>query len=297
MLTSATAAREVATVESRRTPADASGAGAGTGHVTLALVDGRTAVVGRRAASPLKLLTPRGAADVARVVTSSYGGGLLAGDDIRLAIAAGERTRCIVGTQASTKVYRSGGVGQPARQSVVATVADDAILAVAPDPVTCFAGSSFEGVQRYELSPRGSLLSIEWLTSGRVACGERWAFDRYRTETRIAVGGRAVAHDALLLDPTDGRIDAPHRMGRFDCLATVFLVGPAFRVPAAGIVKDVAAVPLRRRATTIVTASPVADGAVLRVIGAGAEGVGRVLRSLLKAAFDAVGDEPWGRKW
>jgi len=38
---------------------------------------------------------------------SSFGGGLVAGDETQVTIKLGEQTRCFLTTQASTKVYRN----------------------------------------------------------------------------------------------------------------------------------------------------------------------------------------------
>jgi urease accessory protein len=163
--------------------------------------------------------------------------------------------------------------------------------------VTCFAGARYEQRQTFGLSAGGSLLLVDWLTSGRVARGERWAFARYRTDTRIRIDGRLIAHDALLLDPRDGPIDAPHRMGRFDCLAVAFVIGPALSPAAAEAIDRVGGMRLSRRAGLFAVASPVGDGAIIRVVGGGAEPVGQVLRSLLAWAFEVAGGDPWTRKW
>jgi urease accessory protein len=153
-------------------------------------------------------------------------------------------------------------------------------------------------VQRFDLAATGSLLLIDWLTSGRAACGERWAFDRYRTETAIAVDGKPVARDAVLLDPLDGPVGAPHRMGRFDCLASVYLLGPLFAGAAAQLLARVGAMPVRRRAELIAAAGPLGNGgALLRVAGGGAERVGSFLRSQLADASGAFGADPWSRKF
>lgn len=275
----------------------------GAGLVELAVVAGATAVVRRRATSPLKLLTPRSMNGVAHVVASTYGGGLLAGDEVGLTVNAGPGTRCTLGTQASTKVYRSENE-RVSRQSLEADVGPGAILAVAPDPVTCFAGARYEQRQRFRLASDASLLLVDWLTSGRAARGERWALDRCRTDTRIHAGAagertgdRCIARDALLLDVADGPIGAPHRTGRFDCLSTVFLVGPAFEPAAAALLARVAKLPVPRRAPLAAAASPVRGGAMLRVAGPGAEAVGRFLAAFLAPAWAALGDDPWSRKW
>jgi urease accessory protein len=275
------------------------GVGAGAGAVELRRVGDSTAVVRRLARSPLKLLTPRGPGAAAHVVTSTYGGGLLPGDDIRLDVDAGEGTRVVLGTQASTKVYR-GESGAGARQSLRAVVRAGAMLAVVPDPVTCFAGARYEQRQRFELEENAALVLVDWLTAGRVACGERWAMRRYLSDTRVSVDGSCVARDALRLDPDDGPIDAPHRTGRFDCLATVMLVGEAFAPAAGDALRRVNAVALRRRAGLLASASPLPSGypgAVVRVAGGGTEAVGRFARELLTAAWETLGENPWARRW
>jgi urease accessory protein len=267
----------------------------GSGHVELARVAGGTAVVRRFAASPLKLLTPRSLGGCAYVVSSTYGGGLLAGDEIALRVEAGDETRCAIGTQASTKVYRSPA-GRTSRQSIEANVAPGAVLAVVPDPVTCFAGAVYEQRQRFELAEGGSLLLVDWLTSGRAARGERWAFGRYRSETRIDIASMCIARDALLLEEADGAT-VGERMGRFDCLASVFLVGPAFAAASETLLERVSRLPVQRRAPLVAAASPLRGGAMLRVLGGAAETVGRFIAKHLEPAWEALGDDPWSRKW
>ena len=267
---------------------------AGSGTIELERVANATAVVRRMAHSPLKLLTPRGNGPCAHVVTSTYGGGLLAGDEIALRLRAGDGTRCVVGTQASTKVYRGGDA--TSHQSLDADIGEGAVLAVVPDPVTCFAGSRYEQRQRFRLAAGASLLLVDWLTSGRAARGERWAFGRYRTETRIDVEGTCVARDATLLE-ADAATTVAERMGRFDCVASVFLLGPSFTAAAAALLERLAKSPVGRRAPLVASASPMHGGALLRVAGGAAEAVGRFISRCLEPAWAALGEDPWSRKW
>jgi urease accessory protein len=267
---------------------------AGSGEIELAPVANRTAIIRRMAHSPLKLLTPRGNGPSAHVVTSTYGGGLLAGDAITLRLRAGNGTQCVLGTQASTKVY--GGGDDTSRQSLEADIGEGATLAVAPDPVTCFAGSRYEQRQTFRLAATGSLLLIDWMTSGRAARGERWAFRRYRNDTRIDVDGSCSARDATLLE-IDGATTVAERMGRFDCIASVFLLGPLFRTAAASLLESIGKTAVVRRSPLVASASPLRDGAVLRVAGGAAEQVGRFISHCLGPAWTALGDNPWTRKW
>jgi urease accessory protein len=201
----------------------------------------------------------------------------------------------LLGTQASTKVYRTASL--PCRQSLAARLEGDAVLVVAPDPLVCFAGSRLEQHQRFELTPTSSLALIDWLASGRAARGERWAFDRYRGTVAVDVGGSPLFRDALLLEPTDGALDSPLRMGRFDCLATVVMVGPAVRDAAERLMEFVNAQPAPTRSPLLFAASPLPDGVVLRVAGPGTEAVGGWLRERLDVVPRLAGEDPWGRKW
>lgn len=280
----------------------AAGAGqrAGDGMLRVERVRGRSVVVRARANSPMKLLTPRpksGDGATAHAVVSGYGGGLVSGDHLRLRLDVGDAARCRLGTQASTKVYKRLPHGRASRQTLEATVGRDAVLAIAPDPVTCFAGAAYEQSQRIDLHESSSLLLIDWLTSGRWAGGERWAFDLYRSRTEATVAGRRVLLDALRLDPSDGPIAAPHRCGRFNCIATVVLLGPAFAAASEALLARVAGEPLARQAPLLAAASPIGGGVVLRVMGGGAEPVGQYIGDRLARAAEVLGVPLFDRKW
>jgi urease accessory protein len=268
----------------------------GQGELELTRVNGRTAVTRAMASSPLRLLTPHGRGTSARVFSSTFGGGLVAGDGIALHVRAGAGTACVLGTQASTKVYRSpAGIASSQRLTLIAE--EGATCVVAPDPVTCFAGAVYEQRQEFDLHPGASLLLIDWLTSGRLARGERWAFDRYRTRTDVTVGGRNVFRDALRLDAADGPVAAEHRMGRCDCMALALLIGPRMERPAAELLDWAQAQPITLGEDLIFSASPLSGGAVVRVAGSTTETVGRWLRERLLFVAKLLGEDPWARKW
>lgn len=271
----------------------------GAGFIEFTRVGSRTAVTRARAASPLKLLTPRMAGGSAWVFTSNYGGGLLCGDDIRLSACAGEETTCLLSTQASTKIYRSK-IGGGSRQSLRARIDAGALCVIVPDPITCFAGAVYEQRQQFSLDDSGSLVLVDWLTSGRRARGERWAFTRYASRNEIFVAGRCVFRDALLLDPADGPLHDPQRMGKIDCLATAILLGPRVAKAAAELLHIVSEQSAGADPTTgvLCAASPLgAGGAVLQLAGPSAQAIGRVLRARLKFLCELLGDDPWQRKW
>ena len=105
---------------------------------------GKTVLGTAFAASPLRLLTPADHGDAAWVFLASLGGGLLDGDRIDLDVEVGDGASALLGTQASTKVYRSPPGGAGSSQRLSARVGAGALLAVVPDPVVCFADTRYE---------------------------------------------------------------------------------------------------------------------------------------------------------
>ena len=116
--------------------------------------------------------------------SSTFGGGLVAGDQIHLDMQLTPNTTCVLSTQASTKVYRDPAK-KGCQQTLKANIADGALLVSVPDPITCFADALYEQQQQFHLAPEGSVVLLDWLTSGRRKRGESWDFTRYRSQIDI----------------------------------------------------------------------------------------------------------------
>jgi urease accessory protein len=268
----------------------------GHGAIELALVAGQTAVTSAWARNPLKLLVPRPRGPSVWACLSSFGGGLVGGDEIQLTLRLAARTRCLLGTQASTKVYRNPR-GRPCGHRLHASLDSGSLLVLAPDPVQSFAGSAYEQRQEFHLARDAALVLVDWCCSGRMARGERWAFTRFHSRNELFVEGERLLLDSLLLDPADGPLDGPHRLGRFNCLALVALLGAPLHDAAARLLADVQAQPVPRRGPLVCSAGPLRDGALLRIAGEHTEDVGREIRRHLAFLCDTLGDDPWARKW
>jgi urease accessory protein len=254
---------------------------------------GRSVVTRAYATSPLRLLLPKNHGSAAWVYTSSYGGGLVDGDRIALDVEVGPGAAGFLSTQASTKVYRSA---QGTSTELHARVSTDGLLAVIPDPTVCFAASRYSQTQTFDLSGDSGLVLVDWVSSGRHASGERWAFHEYVARLRAHVDGRLVLHDALALRSGDG--DLRDRLGRFDVLAVLLILGTRLSGQAAEVVARVAEIPVRRRPDELVAASPVEDcGCLLRVAGTSVEQTARMIREYLGFLPGLLGDDPWARKW
>jgi urease accessory protein len=260
------------------------------------VVSGQSAVVSTWASNPLKLLIPRSRGPSVWAYLSSFGGGFVAGDETSLDLRLGVGARAMVTTQASTKIYRNPNF-LPCGHRLKANLADGSLLVLAPEPIQAFAGSSYTQRQEFHLQQGAGLVLVDWFCSGRAACGERWAFTRLQSGNELFVGGERMLVDSLLLDPSDGPLAGPHRLGRFNCLAVIVVIGIGLSEKTARLLADVSAEPVTRNASLIVTASPIHDGALLRLAGERVEDVGREIHQRLGFISGFLEDEPWTRKW
>ena len=266
---------------------------AGSAHLTFTRSGADTVLTRAFATSPAKLIETTRRGGACWVYAATLGGGFVGGDEIRLRADVTADARALLTTQASTKVYRSL---RPSCQSLTATVGADALLAVVPDPVVCFAGAYFTQTQRYDLHAEASLVMVDWMTSGRHAAGERWAFSRYENRFDIRRDGRRIFFDALVLEPSVDSIAA--RMGRVDVLLTAVITGPLVAAAAVDIVSGISQTPIHRGADLVVSAAALHDGgALLRMAGTSVEQIGHALRAHLAFLSPLAGDDLWSRKW
>ena len=233
-------------------------------------ISGRSVVTELGSQPPLKLLAPR-ASPAAWVYQSSLGGGFVGGDDVALSVRVEPGATLFLSSQSSSKVYRAA----KARFTLDAHV--EGTLVYWPDPVACFAGASLEQTLRFSLAPGARLLCVDAYSAGRVARGERWAFDRMELSTRVELAGQTVLDDGVLLDPRHGPL--PERLEGFEAFATTVLAGLE---PPQG--------------PRAVSRWP--WGSVLRSGAGSVEALARELRSTLGPALvELLGDDPFTRKW
>lgn len=269
---------------------------AGQASLAVDLVYGESTVTSCYSTSPMRLLTPRSRGRSVWAYTSSFGGGLVAGDRTRLNLRLGAETRCFLGTQAWTKVYRNPA-RRVCRHETRAVLDPGATLVFAPDPIQAFADSDYCQDQEFHLAAGASLFLLDWCSAGRIACGERWDYNSFQSRNDVFADGKRVFLDALVLDPEDGPLAGPHRLGRFNCLATLLLIGPALHAHAVGLLERVRQEPVARKAELVASASPVADGVVLRLAGTDFERVAAVVQPQMALLADLLADDPWSRKW
>jgi len=265
---------------------------AGRASITFCRTGARTVLAEALAASPLRVLTPRNHGRGAWAYLATLGGGMIDGDRIDIRIVAAEGTTALVGTQASTKVYRSP---RGCSQKVAVDVAQGAAVALVPDPVVCFAGARYSQEIAVSVAPGGSVLFLDGYTCGRSARGERWDFASFSSRTTVRRGGVRSFVDAVRLDAAHGSIS--ERMGRFDVVLSLVALGPRFSGVREAMLCATAP-PSFSRATATIAVSPLgADGAIVRVADECFESASRSLRTSFAELAAFLGDDPFARKW
>ncbi|MFP2929088.1 urease accessory protein UreD [Pyxidicoccus sp. 3LG] len=265
---------------------------AGFARLAFERVGPRTVVRTALAHSPLRLLTPRNHGHAAWAYTSSFGGGLVDGDHLSLEVDVGPAASALLSTQGANRVYRSP---RGCRSDLTARVEEGALLAVVPDPTACFTDARYAQTLDLRLAPGASLVLADVVTSGRDASGERWAFSHYTSTLRVSVGGRSLVDERWLLDPAHGPL--PERLGRFNALASVLLVGPALASAREALSARLSALPVSSLAVLIPSVSPLGtDGLLLRAVAVSVEELVHTTRAWLSFLPSLLGDDPWARR-
>lgn len=206
-------------------------------ELTVASVRQQSRLVASRSLQPLKIINPAAPAGPAcHAVLASYGGGLLAGDSIRLRVRCETGSRLLLSTQANTRIFKSID-GRRAEQLTEGHVAGKALTVVLPDPLVPQAASRYYQAQHWHLAESGTLLLADWWHAGRTDLGEKFAFDSFHTELRVSVAGRLTLLDRFALRPHEHLATSQATFGAYHTALSLYLVGP----PAGGHFQRLAA--------------------------------------------------------
>ncbi|KAF4988606.1 hypothetical protein FGRMN_9667 [Fusarium graminum] len=151
---------------------------------------------------PLKLISPAPSANQIStlVFLLSYGGGLVAGDSVNLAVHVKPQAKLSIATQGHTKIFKSPSADVITSQNLYATIDDHASMCLLPDPVQPFEDSVYAQKQIFKLKSRASLCLLDWVTQGRVARGENWSFRKWTGRNEIWLqDDEAASTDRLLV--------------------------------------------------------------------------------------------------
>ncbi|KAL7625291.1 hypothetical protein AAE478_004507 [Parahypoxylon ruwenzoriense] len=204
---------------------------------------------------PLKLISPSSATEhgSALVFLLSYGGGLVAGDQINLSIQVHPRAKLSVVTQGHTKIFRSVAPDIITRQNLKVEIKDNAALCLLPDPVQPFESSIYEQIQVFKLTASASLCLLDWATQGRTARGENWSLGRWVGRNEVwftpeasASKDRLLVRDTVILDGANRPTGSPslrESMYRHAVIGTLILRGPMTKTMGEFFLAEFSALP------------------------------------------------------
>ncbi|XP_050232096.1 urease accessory protein D isoform X2 [Mercurialis annua] len=166
--------------------------------------------------------------DAVWIYTLTYGGGIVSGDCISCEFIISDGCTAVLTTQASTKVYKSLG-SKCSAQLLEARIGSDSLLAVIPDPVTCFSTARYSQKQIFRVRSDSSLVLVDWITSGRHESGEKWDFECYKSINNIFLDdNQPLFLDNILLEQGNTGTIA-ERMRDYQVIAMVILLGPKLK--------------------------------------------------------------------
>lgn len=185
-------------------------------------------------------------------------------------------------------------------------------LFLLPDPVTCFRSARYHQTQTFRVAGDASVVLLDWLTSGRKALGEEWAFERFYSVNEVWIEDKRIARDALLLEETpaakssDGKgLELPprsvaDRMAPYGCYATVLMYGTLAQPTIQYLLESYSDITIFKhssRPTLVWSVSPLCGGkgCVLRVAALETEEVRTWLRSALCRLEDVVGPDAYSK--
>ncbi len=154
-------------------------------------------------------------------------GGFVGGDHCTLSARLGTDAHVVLTTPSATKVYRT--MEHPARQSIGIDVGANAVLEWIPELTIPFAGSRFEQTITIRLDTDASLILWDALAAGRIARGERWAFDSFGNRITIMLANGTSLEERYTLSGQNNPSLAFHQ--EWNYVGSLFLVSE--KVPSA----------------------------------------------------------------
>ncbi|MDG4860483.1 urease accessory protein UreD [Streptomyces sp. T-3] len=245
----------------------------------------RTELVSHYQKSPLQIMRPLyfdpHRPDLPITFLMATGGGILQADRLRTDLTFGPDSAALLTTQAATKVYRMEH--DYAVQQVFLTAGPGAYVEYLPDVTIPFADSRFYQRTVVTVDPTATVLALESMTAGRLARGERHAYEVFAADLELRrPDGQLVALDTVRLEPRGAGVTGPAVLGGHDLMAAFYAVTPL--APAAEVADALHTALGGSGLLYGVSVLPQDSGAWLRVLSSDSV----ALHAALDHAWDAV---------
>lgn len=232
--------------------------------------------------------------DAATVYVQSPTGGVAQGDRRRMTVEMADGGIGVVSTASATKVQSMRA--NYGASEVSLSVGTDAHLDYVPEPAILHADSRYCQRLSLDVERGGSAVVADVVVPGRLARGERFAFERYAARVTASGPDGLLFEDATHLAPgaadsgVGGDSAAPGVLGEFDVYGTLFAVAPDRDADALSDRLHDAVSDCEGRAGA--TALPNDAGVAVRALGHRAEYVQTALWSAWNAARSDLLDAP-----
>ncbi|KYH23926.1 urease accessory protein UreD [Halalkalicoccus paucihalophilus] len=151
-------------------------------------------------------------------------GGVAQGDRHRTRVEAKPDAKARITAQSATKVQSMER--NYAQLGVELDIGEGAYLEYLPEPVILHEGTRCLQTADVTLHEGGTVLFSDVVVSGRLARGERFAYDRYRSQLRVdASNGTPLLQDSLDLAPDERSPQSPGVLGEFAVIGSLYALG------------------------------------------------------------------------
>ncbi len=137
--------------------------------------------------------------DHLEVMMMCYSPGVMDGDELDIDINIPARSEMKLFTQSFNKLHP---MKKGAAQVTHVRVADDAIFQYLPQPMIPFKNAIFDTENKIELSAGANLIWGDIISGGRIHSGERFAFTKIHSRTKIYRQGKLLFYDNQLMTPS-----------------------------------------------------------------------------------------------
>ena len=155
---------------------------------------------------------------------NNVSGGVLAGDRLSLDVEVQEGATAQITTTGATRLYRHRRGASDSEQHATFSVGDGGMLELLPDAVIPYAGSRHLQRTEFRLGSGSTLFWWEVFAPGRLAAGERFAFEQLRVQTEVYAGSRLVLRENYLLEPGKKDLAAMARMLEYSHTASLCVI-------------------------------------------------------------------------
>ena len=162
------------------------------------------------------------------VQVTNPSGGILGGDRLKLEVDLAPGSSATLLTQAANKAYR----GPESSQDAVFRLREGSFLEYLLHHLIPYAASNYRQQTTFHLAPDATLLTWDAVSAGRLARGERFAFDSLAGRTRIFRDGVPEVVDGF--DLAGGR----ESFGGYPYLAAAYVLAPTDLGPLADMLHE-----------------------------------------------------------